>query len=387
MREPGPVTAAVRSGVGTDESKFAVVPPVYLSTTYWMPDLGQEPPYSYSRVGNPTRDLLGDTLARLESGAGAIVTGTGLGAMTLTALALLDPGDVLIVPHDCYGGTWRLFQALAAKGVFEVVAADLTAPAGREAIAERCPRMVWVESPSNPLLRITDIAAVAEAAHAVGALVAVDNTFCSPAVQRPLESGADLVIHSGTKYINGHSDVVIGAVVAATDELVERLQWWGNALGVTASAFDSYLTQRGLRTLHARMRVHQENTAVLVAAAEGHPAVTAVHYPGLPSHPGHELAARQQTGFGGMFSFELAGGRPAVDAFLTGLRHFSLAESLGGVESLVAHPATMTHAAMPPEVLQAAGITDGLLRFSVGIEDPADLVAALVDGLDRAIDA
>jgi cystathionine gamma-synthase len=380
----GGITAAVRAGVAGDPGRNAVVPPVYLSTTYWCAELGTASEYEYSRTANPTRDVFAEALAALEGGAGCVVTSSGLAAATLVVGALLSPGDVLVAPHDCYGGTWRLFAALAAKGAFTLELCDLTSPDGIAAAAALGPRIVWVETPSNPLLRITDLRAVTEAAHAVGALVVVDNTFLSPALQNPLTLGADVVVHSCTKYINGHSDVVMGAAIAASTDVHETLSWWGNALGVTASAFDSYLALRGLRTLHARMRVHQENAAVLVAAAIAHPAVARSFYPALDSHPGHDLAVRQQSGFGGMMSVELAGGRPAVDAFLDGLRCFTLAESLGGVESLVAHPATMTHSAMPAEIQRAAGITPGLLRFSVGIEDPADLVREFVAGLDRA---
>ncbi|WP_028709236.1 cystathionine gamma-synthase [Propionicicella superfundia] len=387
MTEHSGVTAAVRAGVSADMGHHAVMPPVYLSTNYWYPELGASPAYDYSRSANPTRDVFADALTTLEGGHGCVVTGTGLGAVTLVVTALLSPGDVLVASHDCYGGTWRLLSALAEKGAFVLHLCDLTTSDGVAAALALRPRMVWVETPSNPLLRITDVAAVTAAAREAGALVVVDNTFLSPALQNPLALGADLVVHSCTKYINGHSDVVIGAVIAASAEAHERLAWWGNSLGVTASAFDSYLALRGLRTLHARMRVHQENAAALVHAARSHRAVARTFYPGLPDHPGHDVAARQQRGFGAMMSIELAGGRPAVDAFLTGLHLFTLAESLGGVESLVAHPATMTHSSMPPAVQAEAGITPGLLRFSVGIEDPADLERELTAGLDRALGA
>jgi cystathionine gamma-synthase len=247
--------------------------------------------------------------------------------------------------------------------------------------------MVLVETPSNPLLRITDLDAVGALCRAAGTLMVADNTFLSPGWQKPFAHGADIVLHSTTKYLNGHSDVVGGAVVAKTTELHEQLDWWANCLGLSGAPFDSFLTLRGIRTLPARLRAHAENAAALVEALCAHPAVERVHYPGLASHPGHEIARRQQTGFGGMISFELAGGEPAVEAFLDGLEHFFLAESLGGVESLVAHPASMTHAAMDPEARRIAGIGDSLLRLSVGIEDPADLVADLVAALDRAAGA
>ena len=314
-----------------------------------------------------------------------MVTATGMGAITLVLNALLSPGDRLVVPHDAYGGSWRLFNALADKGHFELVTADLTDPRSLAAALAQSPKLVLIETPSNPLLRVTDLRFVIEAAHRAGALAVVDNTFLSPALQTPIDFGADVVLHSTTKYVNGHSDVVGGAVVAATAELHERFVWWANALGITGSPFDSFLTLRGLRTLDARLRVHQENAQAIAAQLEAHPAVAKVHYPGLASHPGHALAARQQKGFGAMLSLELDGGIDAVRAFVDGLRHFTLAESLGGVESLVAHPASMTHAAMTAEARAAAGIPDGLVRLSVGIEACEDLQADLADALDRAL--
>jgi cystathionine gamma-synthase len=379
-----PATVAVRAGIDRDTAFGAVTPPLVLSSNFSFEGFNAKRRYDYTRSGNPTRDLLGEALAELEGGAGGVVTATGMAAITLVLHACLRPGDTLVVPHDAYGGSWRLFNALAQKGAFELVTADLTDPRALTAALARKPALVWIETPSNPLLRITDLRFVIEAAHAQGALTVVDNTFLSPALQRPIEFGADLVVHSTTKYINGHSDVVGGAVVARDAALHEQLTWWANALGITGSPFDSFLTLRGLRTLDARLRVHQENTAALIAVLDGHPAVRAVHYPGLASHPGHAVAARQQQGFGAMLTLDLAGGEPAVRAFLEGLGCFTLAESLGGVESLVAHPATMTHAAMSPEARAAAGIGDGLLRLSVGIEHADDLVADLDAALARA---
>jgi len=383
MSALSPATVAVRAGIDTDTAFGAVVPPIVLSSNFSFAGFEDKRKYDYTRSGNPTRDLLAEALAELEGGAGAVVTATGMAAVTLV-LALLEPGDRLLVPHDCYGGSWRLFNALAKKNHFELITVDLTDPRALSAALARTPKIVWIETPSNPLLRITDIRFVAEAAHRIGALVVADNTFLSPALQTPIALGADLVVHSTTKYINGHSDVVGGAVIANSIELQQQLTWWANALGLTGSPFDSFLTLRGLRTLAARLRVHQENATALAELLFAHPAVSAVHYPGLPSHPGHALAARQQKGFGAMLSVELAGGVPAVRAFLDGLRCFTLAESLGGVESLVAHPATMTHAAMSAEARAAAGIGDGLLRLSVGIEAVGDLVADLIDALARA---
>ena len=313
-----------------------------------------------------------------------MVTSSGMAAVTLVLNALLQPGDRIVVPHDGYGGSWRLFDALARKGHFELVVADLTDPRALADALGEPPALVWIETPSNPLLRVTDLRFVIDAAHRAGALAVVDNTFLSPALQQPIAFGADLVVHSTTKYINGHSDVVGGAVVAREQAVQDKLAWWANALGITGAPFDSFLALRGLRTLDARLRVHQENTEAVLALLDGHPAVRAVHYPGLSSHPGHAIAARQQLGFGAMLGLELEGGLPAVRAFLEGLECFTLAESLGGVESLVAHPATMTHAAMSPEVRAKAGIGDGLLRLSVGIEHSDDLVADLAAALERA---
>ena len=382
-----PATAAVRAGIDRDTAYGAVTPPIVLSSNFSFDGFGNKRQYDYTRSGNPTRDLLGEALADLEGGAGGVVTATGMGAITLVLNALLQPGDRLVVPHDAYGGSWRLFNALAGKGHFELITADLTDPRSLADALGQSPKLVLVETPSNPLLRITDLRFVIDAAHKAGARVVVDNTFLSPALQKPLAFGADVVLHSTTKYVNGHSDVVGGAVVARDAELHQQLVWWANALGLTGSPFDSFLTLRGLRTLDARMRVHQENATAIVALLDGHAAVEKVYYPGLESHPGHAVAARQQAGFGAMLSFELAGGEPAVRAFVDALRWFTLAESLGGVESLVAHPATMTHAAMSPEARAKAGISDGLLRLSIGIEASEDLVADVAAALQAAVAA
>ncbi len=384
MSAPRLQTRAVRAGIDCDVAFGAVTPPLVLSSNFSFDGLGGKRRYDYTRSGNPTRDLFAAALAELEGGAGAVATASGMAAIALVLNALLQPGDRIVVPHDAYGGSWRLFDALARKGHFTLETCDLTDPRALAAALARPAALVWIETPSNPLLRITDLRFVVDAAHRAGALVAVDNTFLSPAWQQPLAFGADLVVHSTTKYINGHSDVVGGAVVARDAALHEALAWWANALGLAAAPFDSFLALRGLRTLDARLRVHAENTAAVLALLDNHPALRALHHPGLPGHPGHALAARQQQGFGAMLSLELAGGLDAVRAFLDGLACFTLAESLGGVESLVAHPATMTHAAMAPDVRAAAGIGDGMLRLSVGIEHADDLVADLRNALERA---
>lgn len=373
-------TRAVRAGIESDTQHGAVVPALHLSTNYTFAGFGQKRTYDYSRSGNPTRDLLGNALAELELGAGAVVTASGMAAVALV-LELVPAGGTVIAAHDCYGGTWRLLDAWQKKGRFKVRFVNLTDPlALAEALAD-APALVWVETPSNPLLRITDVRHVAQAAHAAGALVVVDNTFLSPALQQPIELGADIVVHSTTKYINGHSDVVGGAVIARDAAVAQQLTWWANCIGLTGAPFDSFLTLRGLRTLGPRLRAHQENAQAIAELLVAHPAVARVYYPGLADHPGHALAARQQSGFGAMLSFELAADEAGIAAFLTGLKCFSLAESLGGVESLVAHPASMTHAAMAPEARRAAGIADNLLRLSVGIEDAGDLLADLRAGL------
>jgi cystathionine gamma-synthase len=382
-RKKAIATRSVRAGLESDAQHGSVVPPIYLSTNFAFEKYRKPRKYDYTRSGNPTRDQLANALADLEGGAGAVVTCTGLSAITLI-LATLPGGARVIAPYDCYGGTYRLLAALHAQGNLKVEFVDQGNAADLRRALEPGASLVWIETPSNPLLRVVDIRAIAEAAHAVDALAVVDNTFLSPIWQRPLELGADLVMHSTTKYLNGHSDVVGGAVIAATAKLHENLAWWANAIGVTGAPFDSFMTLRGVRSLHARMRVHAENTAVIVDYLSKHAAVARVHYPGLPDHPGHDIARRQQSGFGAMLSFELHGGEAAVGEFLSGLECFTLAESLGGVESLISHPASMTHAGMEESARLRAGIGAGLLRVSVGIEDPADLVADLAAGLERA---
>ncbi len=382
-RKPDAATIAVRAAIESDTQHGAVVPPLYLSSNFAFAGYGEKRDYDYTRSGNPTRDALADALTELEGGAGAVVTSSGMAALTLLC-QLLKPGDVLIAPHDCYGGTYRLFEKLSAKGHFDVLFVDQTDASTVARACQQHPRLILTETPSNPLLRIVDIAQMKVFARDCGALFAVDNTFLSPALQNPIALGADIVIHSTTKYINGHSDVVGGALVAATDELAEELAWWANCLGLTGAPFDSFLTLRGLRTLHPRIRQHEENAHLLANVLIGQSQVKNVYYPGLPNHPGHEIAARQQRGFGGMLSFELHGGDIAVRTFLKELQYFSLAESLGGVESLVCHPASMTHAPMQGDALENAGIGPDLIRLSVGLESADDLIADLLTALEAA---
>ncbi len=384
MSAPCSSTAAVRAGIDCDSAHGAVMPPIYLSSNYSFAGFGEKRKYDYTRSGNPTRDTLAGALAELEGGASGVVTATGMAAVALVA-TLLEPGELLLAPHDCYGGTWRLFNAQAQRGLYRVAFVDFHDPLALAAALAEKPKLVWIETPSNPPLRITDIRHVVESAHATGALAAVDNTFLSPVLQKPFTFNADIVVHSTTKYINGHSDVVGGAVLWRDAALGEKLAWWCNCLGLSGAPFDSYLTLRGLRTLKARFNVHEANAHALAQLLDAHPAVRIVHYPGLESHPGHALAKRQQAGFGAMLGFELEHGELGARAFVEGLQHFTLAESLGGVESLVCHPAGMTHAAMAPEARRRAGIGDGLLRLSVGIEDVDDLLADVNAGLDRAL--
>jgi len=376
-----PATRAVRAGIATDLHHGAVVPPVHLSSTFAFEGFGKKRLYDYTRTGNPTREYLANALAELENGEGGVVTSTGMSAVALV-LQLVRPGDLILAAHDCYGGTHRLLRTLGAKGHFDVEFVDLTCETAGQTVTARRPKLLWIETPSNPLLRLTDLACLISAGHDAGAIVAVDNTFLSPALQRPLDFGADLVIHSTTKYLNGHSDVVGGAVIASDAALVEELAWWANCLGITGAPFDSFLTLRGVRTLHARMRVHCENAARVVELLCEHQAVKRVYYPGLSTHPGHRVALAQQDGFGAMVSFEVKGGLDGVQRFVNALQCFTLAESLGGVESLVAHPATMTHASMDETARAVAGIDDSLLRLSVGIEHADDLVADLAAALD-----
>lgn len=375
-------TAAVRAGIDCDSQHGAVTPPLYLSSNYAFADLNQPRKYDYSRSGNPTRDLLSEALAELEQAAGGVVTSTGMSAVLLVT-QLLPQNAVVIAPHDCYGGTFRLLTTLHDKGQLQVEFVDQSDWQAVSQALEKKPAMLWIETPSNPLLRVVDVNALCELAGS-DVLKVVDNTFLSPALQQPITLGADLVVHSTTKYINGHSDVVGGAVLARTAELAEKIQWWANCIGITAAPFDCLLTMRGLRTLNVRMKQHLENTEQVLAFLQQHPAIEKIHYPGLETHPGHEIAKKQQHHFGAMLSFELKGGFDEVKTLVNNLKYFTLAESLGGVESLICHPATMTHAAMAPEAQRQAGIKGNLIRLSVGIEHIDDLLVDLEHGLSRS---
>ena len=377
---PDPATVAAAFGVAADMAHGAVAPPLYMSSTYEFAGFDEPRLYDYGRAGNPTRDLLAEALTRLEGGAGAVITSSGMAALDLL-VGRLRPDDLILAPHDCYGGTMRLLKARSSRGHCSVRFVDQSDDAAFAAALEEVPALVLIETPSNPLMRIVDIAALSAMAKQVGAAVAVDNTFLSPAIQCPISLGTDYVIHSTTKYLNGHSDVIGGAVIAADPSEVQNLRQWANIVGSGGAPFDSWLTLRGLRTLFARMRIQQSNAMAVATYLERQPAVSKVHYPGLSTHPGHTIASRQQDGFGAMLSFELAGGVEAARSFIANVKFFTLAESLGGVESLVAHPATMTHADMGAEARAVAGISDSLLRLSIGLEAEQDLIAGLECGL------
>ncbi|MGI9950147.1 O-succinylhomoserine (thiol)-lyase [Vibrio hyugaensis] len=379
-----PATIAVRTGIESDSQYNAVVPPIYLSTNYGFPAFGEVPQYDYTRSGNPNRGLLEQALYELESGKGAVVTNCGTSALNLWVSTFLGPDDLIVAPHDCYGGTYRLFNTRANKGDFKVQFVDQSDQQALDAAIAKKPKLILLETPSNPLVRVVDIAAVCEKAKQVGALVAVDNTFLTPVYQKPLELGADFVIHSTTKYINGHSDVIGGVVITKSEEHAEELAWWGNCIGATGTPFDSYMTLRGIRTLGARMRVHEESSQDVLAYLQTQSLVAQIYHPSLPEHPGHDIAKKQQSGFGSMLSFEFAGSFEQLKVFVKELDLFSLAESLGGVESLICHPASMTHRAMGEEALAEAGVSQQLLRLSVGLEDAQDLIADLEQAFAKA---
>lgn len=372
-----PSTIAIHNGLNEDSQFGCVVPPIYLSSTYNFTDFNEPRAHDYSRRGNPGRDIVQRTLAQLEGGSGAVMTNSGMSALHLLCTVLLQPGDLLVAPHDCYGGSYRLFNSLSQKGAYQVEFVDQSDESALQAALAKKPKLVLIETPSNPLLRIYDIQHIAALAHQVGALVVVDNTFLSPALQQPLALGADFVVHSCTKYLNGHSDIIAGAVIAKEEKWALELAWWANNIGITGGAFDSYLLLRGMRTLLPRIKQQQSNAGEIVKYLKTQPLVKKIYYPALSDHPGHHIAAAQQAGFGAMLSFEFAGDAAQIRQFLHALTLFTLAESLGGVETLISHTATMTHAGMSSEARAAAGITDSLLRISVGLEDSQDLIADL----------
>lgn len=383
MSSRKPATIAVRTGIESDTQHHAVVPPIYLSTNFSFPEFGDVPQYDYTRSGNPNRGLLEQALYELEAGQGAVVTNCGTSAINLWLSSFLAAGDLVVAPHDCYGGTYRLLNSRSQKGDFEVLFIDQSDSEALQQAIARQPKLLLIETPSNPLVRVVDIEQVCQLAKSAGTLVAVDNTFLTPVYQQPLTLGADFVIHSTTKFINGHSDVIGGVVISKQAEHAEQLAWWGNCIGATGTPFDSYMTLRGIRTLGARMKLHEESAKQILAYLQQQSFVSTIYHPSLPTHPGHEIALKQQTGFGSMLSFEFAGSQQELKQFVGALQLFSLAESLGGVESLICHPASMTHRAMGEEALAEAGVTQQLLRLSVGLEDAGDLINDLQQAFHR----
>ena len=374
-------TIAIHTGERPDRAFGAISTPIYQTSTFAFEDVGKTKGYDYSRTSNPTRKVLEETIARLEGGKAGFAFATGMAAET-TVMHLLKAGDHVISGDDVYGGTYRLFQNVMRDFGLEFTFLRMDNRRKIEDAIKPNTRMLWLETPSNPLLNITDIEMAVDIARKHNLLTAIDNTFATPYFLRPIEYGIDLVVHSTTKYLNGHCDVVGGAVVTTTNELTERVQFLLNAMGTCASPFDCWLVLRGIETLPVRMRQHEANAMAVAEFLKGHPEVSRVFYPGLESHPGHETARKQMKGFGGMVSLELKGGTEAVSSFLRRLHIFSLAESLGGVASLVAHPATMTHASMPKEHREKAGITDHLIRLSVGLENVDDLIDDLRQALE-----
>ncbi len=366
-------TFLAQAGIGEDQSFGAVAPPLHTSSTYIWPSIDQKGPYDYGRTVNPTRDILRRALVDLEGGADGEITASGMAAIDLV-FNLLHADDLIIAPHDCYGGTHRLLTHRAKQGRLRVEFIDQGDVAALDQAVARGPKLVLIETPSNPLMRVVDIAMIAQKATFVGALSVCDNTFLSPARQKPLDLGCDIVLHSTTKYLNGHSDVVGGAVIAANADIAQQLRWWANCTGVTGAPFDSWLTLRGLRTLGARMDIQEKNAQALAEFLAGHETVDHVYYIGLPKDPGYRLMQKQQSGPGAMLSFEIKGGLDAAQTFVRGLKHFQLAASLGGTESLICQPACMTHSGMAPEARALAGIKDNLIRVSVGMENGNDLI-------------
>ena len=376
-------TMAAKAGIGSDMHHGSIVPPLYLSSNFEYKELGKEQEYEYTRETNPSRDHLINALTDLEDGLGGEILSSGMAAITLVA-NILNNNSKVILPHDCYGGTHRLFSSLGEKGILEAYFIDQGQESFcKKAISEINPDLIWIETPSNPLLQAIDIQEISKEAKACNALVAVDNTFLSPSLQNPLKLGADIVMHSTTKYINGHSDVIGGALITNNHEILLKLKFWANALGITGSPFDSYLTLRGLRTLSIRMEKHEKNATAIVKLLSNHPKIDKVYYPGLASHPSHAIAKKQQSGFGGMLSFEILGGLAEVKSFIKGIKILPLAASLGGFESLVSHPYTMTHGNLTPNQKKEVGISESLIRISAGLENTEDLLEAVNLGLEK----
>lgn len=376
-------TLAIHAGQHPDPVSGAVMPPIVLSTTFAQDGPGAHKGYDYGRSGNPTRNTLEACIAALEGGKHGLCYASGCAA-TVNVLHTLRPGDHVVCGDDVYGGTFRIFDKVMKPMGLEATFVDMTDVARVREAMRPTTKLVWLETPTNPMLKIFDVGAIADLAKNKGILLAVDNTFATPMLQRPLELGATLVVHSTTKYLNGHSDAVGGAIATSDDDLAQRLRFLQNAIGAVPSPFDCYLVLRGLKTLPVRMRQHVQSARAIAEKLEAHAHVERVVYPGLASHPGHALANKQMKGPGGMITFVLRGGLDASRAFLEALEIFACAESLGGVESLAEHPAIMTHASLPPEVRRSLGIADGLIRLSVGLEGEADLWADLERGFAAA---
>ncbi len=374
---------AIHAGQEPDPVTGATIIPIYQTSTYTQEEIGKHKGYEYSRTGNPTRHALETCLASLEEGRYGLAFASGLAA-TAAALAFLNPGDHVVAVADLYGGTYRLFEKVYRKQGIEFTYVDRCSPREFKISMRPETRLIWLETPTNPLLQLVDISAVAELTHRRNVTLIVDNTFASPFFQRPLTLGADVVVHSTTKYLGGHSDVVGGAIVTNDDRFHESAAFYQNAAGGVPGPFDCWLVLRGIKTLALRMSRHERNAFRVAEFLQSHSFVKSVCYPGLPDHPQHELAARQMEGYGGMVSFRIVGGREQANAFFKGLRLFSFAESLGGVESLACYPAVMTHGSIPREVREQRGITDDLIRLSVGIEDSEDLIEDLGQGFESA---
>lgn len=368
-------TQIVQAEIGADPAFRSIAPPLYTTSTYLWPSVEEKGEFDYGRTNNPNRNGLAKALARLEGGARAVITSSGMSAIDL-CLNLIKADELVIAPHDCYGGTHRLLTHRAEQGRLRVLFIDQSDPEALNAALDQKPAMVFIETPSNPLMRLVDVAKIAKLFKALGAIIVADNTFLSPVRQQPLTLGCDIAVHSTTKYLNGHSDVVGGAVITKTAEHGETLDWWANCTGVTGSPFDSWQTLRGLRTLSARMDIQERNAIAIAKYLKKHKTVTKIYYPGLRSDPGHKLMKAQQSGPGAMLSFEVENPEIASQ-ILNSIEYFQLAASLGGVESLICQPSTMTHRGMAEEARLAAGITDNLLRLSVGMEAEEDLIDTL----------
>ncbi|OCG09413.1 cystathionine gamma-synthase [Gilliamella apicola] len=374
-------TIAVRGGINTDDQYGSVVPVITPSTCYRYQEFATPREFDYGRKANPSRRFVEETVAKLEGGADAILTNCGMSAIHLVSVALLTPDDLVVAPHDCYGGSYRLFNSLSQRGYFKAMFVDQSDPVAlKEALSLR-PKLVLIETPSNPLLRVVDIQEISQQAHDVEALVLVDNTFMTPILQKPIDLGADIVTHSCTKFLNGHSDLLAGILVFKDQQFATDVLWWANNIGTLTSSFDSYLLLRGLRTLAARVTLQQANAQKVVEFLVNHPKIAHVYHPSLSSNLGHEIAKKQQKGFGSLLSFELAGEPEIMPKFLKALNIITLAQSLGGVESLICHPATMTHSGISAQARKTAGISDQLLRISVGLEDVDDLLGDLEQAL------